>query len=68
MKGRPGLPDQREWHLRGRGLYRCDAPGNVAAMQGRIAMWHALGEAVSPLNPRAVSSNVFTDPQIASVG
>lgn len=41
---------------------------NVAAMQGRIAMWHALGEAVSPLNLRVVSSNVFTDPQIASVG
>ena len=41
---------------------------NVAAMQGRIAMWHALGEAVSPLNLRVVSSNVFTDPQIAAVG
>lgn len=41
---------------------------NVAAMQGRIAMWHALGEAVSPLNLKVVSSNVFTDPQIASVG
>lgn len=41
---------------------------NVAAMQGRIAMWHALGEAVSPLRLRVVSSNVFTDPQIASVG
>ena len=41
---------------------------NVAAMQGRIAMWHALGEAVSPLNLKVVSSNVFTDPQIAAVG
>jgi dihydrolipoamide dehydrogenase len=41
---------------------------NVAAMQGRIAMWHALGEAVSPLDLKVVSSNVFTDPQIASVG
>jgi dihydrolipoamide dehydrogenase len=41
---------------------------NVAAMQGRIAMWHALGEAVSPLDLTVVSSNVFTDPQIASVG
>jgi pyruvate/2-oxoglutarate dehydrogenase complex dihydrolipoamide dehydrogenase (E3) component len=41
---------------------------NVAAMQGRIAMWHALGEAVSPLDLSVVSSNVFTDPQIASVG
>jgi NAD(P)H dehydrogenase (quinone) len=41
---------------------------SVAAMQGRTAMWHALGDAVTPLNLRAVSSNVFTDPEIASVG
>jgi dihydrolipoamide dehydrogenase len=41
---------------------------SVAAMQGRIAMWHALGEAVSPLKLRTVASNVFTDPEIASVG
>ncbi len=41
---------------------------SVAAMQGRIAMWHALGEAVSPLKLRTVASNVFTDPELASVG
>jgi dihydrolipoamide dehydrogenase len=41
---------------------------SVAAMQGRIAMWHALGEAVSPLRLGTVSANVFTDPQVASVG
>jgi len=41
---------------------------SVAAMQGRIAMWHALGEAVSPLTLSSVSSNVFTDPEIATVG
>ena len=41
---------------------------SVAAMQGRIAMWHLLGDAVSPLNLRAVSSNVFTEPEIATVG
>jgi dihydrolipoamide dehydrogenase len=41
---------------------------SVAAMQGRIAMWHALGEAVTPLKLRTVSSNVFTDPEIATVG
>jgi pyruvate/2-oxoglutarate dehydrogenase complex dihydrolipoamide dehydrogenase (E3) component len=41
---------------------------SVAAMQGRIAMWHALGEAVSPLKLRTVSANVFTDPELASVG
>ena len=41
---------------------------SVAAMQGRIAMWHALGDAVHPLNLETVSSNVFTDPEIATVG
>ena len=41
---------------------------SVAAMQGRIAMWHLLGDAVAPLNLRSVSSNVFTDPEIATVG
>ena len=41
---------------------------SVAAMQGRIAMWHALGEAVQPLRLKTVSANVFTDPQVASVG
>jgi len=41
---------------------------SVAAMQGRIAMWHALGGAVAPLDLRTVSSNVFTDPEIATVG
>ncbi len=41
---------------------------SVAAMQGRIAMWHALGAAVAPLDLRTVCSNVFTDPEIATVG
>ncbi|MGC5052589.1 NAD(P)H-quinone dehydrogenase [Micromonospora sp. DT48] len=41
---------------------------SVAAMQGRIAMWHALGEAVRPLRLRTVSANVFTDPELATVG
>jgi dihydrolipoamide dehydrogenase len=41
---------------------------SVAAMQGRIAMWHVLGDAVSPLDLKAVSSNVFTAPEIATVG
>ena len=41
---------------------------SVAAMQGRIAMSHALGDAVAPLNLRAVSANIFTDPEIATVG
>ena len=44
------------------------ALASVAAMQGRIAMWHALGEAVQPLRLSTVSANVFTDPEIATVG
>ena len=41
---------------------------SVAAMQGRIAMWHFLGDAVAPLVLTKVSSNVFTAPEIATVG
>lgn len=57
-----------------RGIYAAgDCTGvfmlaSVAAMQGRIAMRHALGDAVHPLNLETVSSNVFTDPEIATVG
>ncbi len=41
---------------------------SVAAMQGRIAMRHALGAAVAPLDVRLVTANIFTDPEIATVG
>lgn len=41
---------------------------SVAAMQGRIAMAHALGGTVTPLDLRTVAANVFTAPEIASVG
>ncbi|MFC8047449.1 NAD(P)H-quinone dehydrogenase [Nocardia sp. NPDC057353] len=41
---------------------------SVAAMQGRIAMYHALGEGVSPIRLKTVSSAVFTRPEIATVG
>jgi NAD(P)H dehydrogenase (quinone) len=44
------------------------ALASVAAMQGRIAMWHSLGDAVTPLDLGRVSSNVFTSPEIATVG
>jgi pyruvate/2-oxoglutarate dehydrogenase complex dihydrolipoamide dehydrogenase (E3) component len=37
-------------------------------MQGRIAMWHAMGDAVQPLDLTQVSSTVFTAPEIATVG
>ncbi|HEX7739346.1 MAG TPA: NAD(P)H-quinone dehydrogenase [Marmoricola sp.] len=57
-----------------RGIYAAgDCTGvlmlaSVAGMQGRIAMWHFLGDAVRPLDLRTVSSNVFTAPEIATVG
>src|SRR3954466_13269082 len=41
---------------------------SVAGMQGRIAMWHALGEAVAPLRLKTVAANIFTHPEIATVG
>jgi pyruvate/2-oxoglutarate dehydrogenase complex dihydrolipoamide dehydrogenase (E3) component len=41
---------------------------SVAAMQGRIAMYHALGEAVTPIRLRTVAAAVFTRPEIAAVG
>lgn len=57
-----------------RGIYAAgDCTGvhalaSVAAMQGRIAMWHSLGDAVAPLALDQVSSNIFTSPEIAAVG
>jgi dihydrolipoamide dehydrogenase len=41
---------------------------SVAAHQGRIAMQHALGDAVRPLDLHTVAANVFTEPEIATVG
>lgn len=57
-----------------RGIYAAgDVTGvlmlaSVAAQQGRIAMSHLLGDAVHPLDLGKVSSNVFTSPEIATVG
>ncbi len=41
---------------------------SVAAQQGRIAMWHALGDAVEPLNTARIGSAIFTLPEVATVG
>lgn len=41
---------------------------SVAAQQGRIAMWHALGDSLDPLDPGDVASAVFTSPEVATVG
>lgn len=44
------------------------ALASVAAMQGRIAIAHLMGDAVSPLKAHRVASNIFTSPEIATVG
>ena len=81
-RGGRGPARRRRLHLRrpvsrrttARGVYAAgDCTGvlmlaSVAAMQGRIAMWHFLGDKVSPLDLTQVSSNVFTSPEIATVG
>ncbi|MDN4598366.1 NAD(P)H-quinone dehydrogenase [Leifsonia virtsii] len=41
---------------------------SVASMQGRTAVFHAMGDAVTPIELRNVSSNIFTQPEIATVG
>lgn len=41
---------------------------SVAGMQGRIAMYHALGEALTPIKLSTVTSAIFTRPEIAQVG
>ena len=41
---------------------------SVAAMQGRIAMAHLLGDVVHPLRTDRVAANIFTTPEIATVG
>ncbi len=41
---------------------------SVASMQGRTAIMHALGDFVRPIDLRNVAANVFTSPEIASVG
>ena len=41
---------------------------SVAAMQGRIAIAHLMGDGVKPLKLKNVASNIFTSPEIASVG
>lgn len=44
------------------------ALASVAAMQGRIAIAHFLGDSVMPLKLHQVASNIFTSPEIANVG
>ncbi|MCR2785192.1 MULTISPECIES: NAD(P)H-quinone dehydrogenase [unclassified Microbacterium] len=41
---------------------------SVASMQGRMAVFHALGDVVIPLERRRITANIFTAPEIATVG
>jgi pyruvate/2-oxoglutarate dehydrogenase complex dihydrolipoamide dehydrogenase (E3) component len=41
---------------------------SVASMQGRTAVFHAMGDAVTPTEQRNVTSNIFTQPEVATVG
>ncbi|MBX3094217.1 MAG: NAD(P)H-quinone dehydrogenase [Cryobacterium sp.] len=41
---------------------------SVASMQGRTAVFHAMGDTVNPTELRNVTSNIFTQPEIATVG
>jgi len=41
---------------------------SVASMQGRTAVFHAMGDAVNPTELRNITSNIFTQPEIATVG
>ena len=41
---------------------------SVASMQGRTAIMHALGDTVRPIELNNVASNIFTQPEIATVG
>jgi len=41
---------------------------SVASMQGRTAVFHAMGDIVDPPEERNITSNIFTQPEIATVG
>jgi dihydrolipoamide dehydrogenase len=74
LDGRGAIEVDRVSRTSVRGVYAAgDCTGvlplaSVAAMQGRIAMAHALGQAVAPLDLSIVAANVFTAPEIATVG
>ncbi len=41
---------------------------SVASMQGRTAVFHALGDVAIPIERRRIAANIFTAPEIATVG
>ncbi len=74
LTGSGHIPVDRVSRTTAAGIYAAgDCTGllplaSVAAMQGRIAMYHALGEGVAPIRLRTVASATFTRPEIAAVG
>ncbi|MDP9998051.1 MULTISPECIES: NAD(P)H-quinone dehydrogenase [Pseudarthrobacter] len=77
-----GVELSESGHIKVDGVSRTSAPNiyaagdctgvlalaSVAAMQGRIAIAHFLGDAVTPIKLHQVASNIFTSPEIANVG
>lgn len=77
-----GVAVSESGHIKVDGVSRTTAPNiyaagdctgvlplaSVAAMQGRIAVAHFMGDAVTPLKLHQVASNIFTSPEIANVG
>jgi dihydrolipoamide dehydrogenase len=77
-----GVAVSESGHIKVDGVSRTTAPNiyaagdctgvlplaSVAAMQGRIAVAHFMGDSVTPLKLHQVASNIFTSPEIANVG
>jgi pyruvate/2-oxoglutarate dehydrogenase complex dihydrolipoamide dehydrogenase (E3) component len=77
-----GVAVSESGHIKVDGVSRTTAPNiyaagdctgvlplaSVAAMQGRIAVAHFMGDSVMPLKLHQVASNIFTSPEIANVG
>lgn len=77
-----GVAVSESGHIKVDGVSRTTAPNiyaagdctgvlplaSVAAMQGRIAVAHFMGDVVTPLKLHQVASNIFTSPEIANVG
>jgi len=41
---------------------------SVSAMQGRTAVFHTMGDVSTPTNLRHVAANIFTAPEVATIG
>ncbi|SIM07438.1 flavoprotein disulfide reductase [Mycobacteroides abscessus subsp. abscessus] len=63
------IPNTADLGLEAAGV-RTTESGHIAVdgVQGRIAIAHLMGDSVSPLKSHRVASNIFTSPEIATVG